>query len=60
MEGSIVAEREADDDLDEIDEAEEQWLIQAYDEAMASGDEAIPLEQALEEIEQSRRTDADR
>ena len=36
-------------------ELEEYECIKAYDEAMASGDEAIPFEQAIEEIERSRK-----
>ena len=33
---------------------EELELIQAYDEAIASKDEAVPFEQAVKEIERSR------
>ena len=36
-----------------LDAYEELEAIKAYDEAKASGDEAIPLEQALEEIERA-------
>ncbi len=38
--------------LEDLEELED---IRAYDEAKASGDEAIPLEQAIEEIERERR-----
>ncbi len=38
--------------LDELDELD---AIRAYDEAKASGEEPIPLEQALREIERKRR-----
>ncbi len=38
-----------------LEEAEELESIRAYDAAKASGDEAIPFEQAITEIEQSRR-----
>jgi hypothetical protein len=38
--------------LEELDELES---IRAYDAAKASGDEAIPFEQAVAEIEQNRR-----
>lgn len=45
-------------DLDEyrkvLAELEELECIRAYDEAKASADEAIPFEQALEEIERDR------
>ena len=34
-----------------LDEVEELKAIRAYDAAKASGDEAVPLEQALAEIE---------
>jgi PHD/YefM family antitoxin component YafN of YafNO toxin-antitoxin module len=37
-----------------MEELEELDSIRAYDAAKASGEEAIPLEQALQEIEQSR------
>ena len=37
--------------LEEMDELED---IRAYDKAKASGDEVIPLEQAIVEIEQHR------
>ena len=37
-----------------LEELEELESIRAYDAAKASGDEAIPLEQAIAEIEQSR------
>ncbi|MGH6891508.1 MAG: hypothetical protein ACREEP_04555 [Dongiaceae bacterium] len=36
-------------------EIEELEAIRAYDSAMASGDEAIPFEQAVHEIERSGR-----
>ena len=35
-------------------ELEELESVRAYDSAKASGDEAIPFEQAIDEIEQSR------
>jgi len=38
-----------------LDAAEELEDIRAYDEAKASGDEAIPFERAIREIEQQRR-----
>jgi hypothetical protein len=38
-----------------LDELEELEAIRAYDAAKASGDEAIPFEQAIEEIERERR-----
>ncbi|MGH2599331.1 MAG: hypothetical protein ACRDJ9_08095 [Dehalococcoidia bacterium] len=38
-----------------IEELEELDAIRAYDEAKAAGDEFIPLEQALDEIDQERR-----
>lgn len=38
-----------------LEELEELECIRAYDVAKASGDEAIPLEQAIAEIEQQRR-----
>ena len=38
-----------------LEELEELETIRAYDAAKASGDEAIPFEQAIEEIEQGRR-----
>ncbi len=38
-----------------LEELEELDAIRAYDEAKASGDEFIPLEQALAEIDQERR-----
>jgi hypothetical protein len=38
-----------------LEELEELEAIRAFDEAKASGDEAIPLEQALREIEQRPR-----
>ncbi len=38
-----------------IEELEELADIRAYDEAKASGEEAIPLEQALREIERERK-----
>ncbi|HWQ95465.1 MAG TPA: hypothetical protein VN418_08240 [Gammaproteobacteria bacterium] len=37
--------------IDEVDELE---AIRAYDAAKAAGDEAIPFEQAVAEIERSR------
>jgi hypothetical protein len=37
------------EDLEELDS------IRAYDAAKASGDEAVPFEQALQEIQRSRR-----
>ena len=37
-----------------IEAFEELESIRAYDEAKASGDETIPFEQAIEEIEQGR------
>jgi hypothetical protein len=37
-----------------LDELEELESIRAYDAAKASGDEAIPFEQAVTEIEQQR------
>jgi hypothetical protein len=38
-----------------LDELEELEAIRAYDAAKVSGDEAIPFEQAIEEIERERR-----
>ena len=38
-----------------LDAREELESIKAYDEAKASGDEAIPLDQAITEIEENRR-----
>jgi hypothetical protein len=38
-----------------LEELEELESIRAYDAAKASGDEAIPFEQAVAEIEQNRR-----
>ena len=38
--------------LEELEELESIW---AYDRAKASGDESIPFEQAMEEIERQRR-----
>jgi hypothetical protein len=38
-----------------LEELEELEAIRAYDAAKASGDEVLPLEQALAEIEQDRR-----
>ena len=38
-----------------LEELEELEAIRAYDAAKASGDEVIPFEQAVAEIEQSRR-----
>lgn len=41
-------------DLDLLAEMEEMESMRAYDDAKASGDEAIPLEQAISEIEHPR------
>jgi hypothetical protein len=38
-----------------LEEAEELEAIRAYDAAKAPGDEAIPFEQAVEEIERDRK-----
>ncbi len=38
-----------------LEEAEELEAIRAYDAAKASGDEAIPFEQAVAEIERDRK-----
>ncbi len=38
-----------------MEEIEELEAIRAYDAAMASGDDAIPFEQAVHEIERSRQ-----
>jgi PHD/YefM family antitoxin component YafN of YafNO toxin-antitoxin module len=38
-----------------LEELEELESIRAYDAAKASGDEAIPFDQAVAEIEQNRR-----
>jgi len=38
-----------------LEEVEELESIRAYDAAKASGDKAIPFEQAVTEIEQNRR-----
>lgn len=38
-----------------IEELEELESIRAYDEAKNSGDESIPFEQAVSEIEQNRK-----
>jgi len=38
-----------------IEEAEELEAIRAYDAAKAAGDEAIPFEQAISEIERDRQ-----
>jgi len=38
-----------------LDEAEELEAIRAYDAAKAAGDEAIPFEQAITEIERDRK-----
>ena len=38
-----------------LEDLEELAAIRAYDAAKASGDEAIPFEQAVEEIERERR-----
>jgi hypothetical protein len=40
-----------------LDELEELEAIRAYDEAKASGEKAIPFEQAVAEIERKRRRD---
>jgi hypothetical protein len=37
------------------EKAEEPEAIRAYDTAKAAGDEAIPFEQAIEEIERDRK-----
>jgi PHD/YefM family antitoxin component YafN of YafNO toxin-antitoxin module len=37
-----------------VEEAEELEAIRAYDAAKAAGDEAVPFEQAVTEIERSR------
>ncbi len=37
-----------------LDELEELESIRAYDSAKASGDEVVPFEEAVKEIEQSR------
>ena len=46
-------------DMDEYrkitEEVEELESIRAYDAAKASGDEAVPFEQAIEEIEKAHR-----
>jgi len=46
-------------DLDEyrqiLEQLEELESIRAYDAAKASGDEAVPFDQAVREIEQSRQ-----
>jgi hypothetical protein len=38
-----------------LEELEELEALRAYDAAKASGDEVLPLEQALEEIEKDRQ-----
>lgn len=38
-----------------VEEAEELEAIRAYDAAKAAGDEAVPFEQAISEIEQDRQ-----
>jgi hypothetical protein len=38
-----------------LEEAEELEAIQAYDAARAAGDEAIPFDQAVDEIERNRK-----
>ena len=38
-----------------LEELEELEAIRAYDAAKSSGDEAIPIDQAVREIEQDRR-----
>lgn len=38
-----------------VEEAEELEAIRAYDAAKAAGDEAIPFEQAISEIERDRQ-----
>lgn len=38
-----------------LEEAEDLESIRAYDAAKASGDEVVPFEQAVEEIERERR-----
>ena len=38
-----------------LEEAEELEAIRAYDDAKAAGDEAIPFEQAVTEIERDRQ-----
>jgi hypothetical protein len=38
-----------------LEEAEELEAIRAYDAAKAAGDEAIPFEQAISEIERDRK-----
>ena len=43
--------------LDELEELEELASIRAYNAAKAGGDEAIPFEQAVAEIEQERAED---
>ncbi|HEV2882981.1 MAG TPA: hypothetical protein VGX24_17050 [Pyrinomonadaceae bacterium] len=41
-------------DAEELEELEELEAIRAYDAAKSSGEEAIPLEQAIVEIERAR------
>jgi PHD/YefM family antitoxin component YafN of YafNO toxin-antitoxin module len=50
--GVVLDIEEYEKILDELDELD---AIRAYDEAKASGEEAIPLDQALREIERKRR-----
>ena len=50
--GVVLDIEEYEKILDELDELD---AIRAYDEAKASGEQAIPLEQALREIERKRR-----
>jgi hypothetical protein len=44
-----------EDDKKILADIEELESIRAYDAAKASGDEAIPFEQAMQEIERSRK-----
>jgi hypothetical protein len=44
-----------EDDMKFLAEMEELESIRAYDAAKASGDEAIPFQKAMEEIEHSRQ-----
>lgn len=56
--GSVAKGEDTEDsDLDPQVEIEELESIQAYDAAKASGDEAIPFEQGISEIEHSYRWD---
>lgn len=50
--GVVLDIEEYEKMMDELDELD---AIRAYDEAKASGEDAIPLEQALREIERKRR-----